>query len=98
MIVVRSWSKDGKGGKRVKKIIRADGHESEYESDEERFGVKTKTRGKGGQGGKGGKPEFKDDSDTESFIGADGKKKRRMRKGVDEVVESDYEYEIVSYM
>lgn len=32
----------------------------------------------------------------ETFIGHDGKKKRRTRVGVDEVVESDFEYEIVS--
>lgn len=35
---------------------------------------------------------------AESFIGADGKKKKKMRKGVDEVVESDFEYEIVSFL
>ncbi|KAF6022964.1 hypothetical protein EB796_018720 [Bugula neritina] len=31
---------------------------------------------------------------SESFIGVDGKRKKKLRKGVDEIVESDYEYEI----
>lgn len=34
----------------------------------------------------------------ELFVSADGKTKRRVRKGVDEVVESDFEWEIVSEM
>jgi len=34
---------------------------------------------------------------AESFIGADGKRKKKIRRGNDEIVESDFEYEIVSY-
>lgn len=33
---------------------------------------------------------------AESFIGADGKKKKRTKKGGEEIIESDFEYEIVS--
>ena len=33
---------------------------------------------------------------AESFIGADGKKKRRTKRGDEEIIESDFEYEIVS--
>ncbi|XP_067929601.1 uncharacterized protein [Watersipora subatra] len=87
------WGKTG--GKKIKKVLKKDGDESDYESDEERYGERTKRKGEGRKGRNGKAATGYVSSDGgESFIGADGKKKKRMRKGVDEVVESDFEYEI----